>query len=72
MDCTFCRFLTAPTWQIGLACWVIVCFDGGLWAAAEYLTDIGCAEGAFEIYDCLKHIVDEYGDEVPSPPSLPF
>lgn len=61
-DCVFC-FGIGYTGPVAIACWIIVCLDGGLSLALEYLTDFGCVTGASRIYDCLQDWVDQYGDQ---------
>ena len=60
-DCVFCWTASVAP-PVALACWIIVCLDGGLSLALEYLTDFGCASGAARVYDCLQEWVDQYGD----------
>ena len=65
-DCGICLGASfAP--PVSIACWVILCLDGGLSLAVDYLTDWGCFEAGEGIYECLKDVVDEYGDDIPIP-----
>ncbi|WP_396612149.1 hypothetical protein ACH9L7_02355 [Haloferax sp. S1W] len=68
-DCSFCFLASTLTGPVAVACWIIVCLDGGLSFAMEYLTDWGCYAFGEEVYDCLRYIVDEYGHLVPEPPT---
>lgn len=63
-DCGLCT-LGSPAPPVAVACWIIICFDGGVAVAAEFLVDIGCLDGAMDIVDCLQEFVDEYADEIP-------
>ncbi len=65
-DCVFCFGLSAAL-PVMLACWVIICLDGGLAFAVEYLADIGCSAVVKDLGPCLEKIVDQYADQVPDP-----
>lgn len=65
-DCVFCLGLSAAP-PVMLACWIIVCLDGGLAFAVEYLADIGCSAAYNDLRPCLEKIVDQYADQVPDP-----
>ncbi len=60
-DCGYCFLATSLTGPVGIACLIIVCFDGGLSIVREHITDWGCWAFGEGLYDCLRYIVDEYG-----------
>nr|WP_152417735.1 hypothetical protein [Haloferax larsenii] len=68
-DCGYCFLASTLTGPVAVACWLIVCLDGGFSFAMEYLTDWGCYAFGEETYDCLRYVVDEYGHLVPEPPT---
>lgn len=68
-DCAFCTLASSITGPVGIACLIIVCFDGGLSVAMEYFLDWGCASAVEGGVDCLAEIVDEYGHLVPEAPT---
>lgn len=74
-DCALCT-LGSPAPPVYAACWVIICLDGGVSAAAEVLLDFGCLSGFGRSGACIENVlgnfVNEYGDDIPSPPDLPF
>ncbi|QIB76096.1 hypothetical protein G3I44_18560 [Halogeometricum borinquense] len=66
IDCVFC--LTASVAPpVSIACWIIVCLDGGLALAMEYITDFGCKTLVDGGVAALEDLVDEYGGQVPRP-----
>lgn len=69
-DCGLCWFggPAPPVWG---ACIVIVCMDGGVGYVADYLSDFGCFTGIDRGATCLEELVNEYGDQIPTAPSLP-
>lgn len=69
-DCALCT-IGSPAPPVFAACIIIVCFDGGLSAVMEFLTDYGCISGAQRGYACLEQLVDNYGSDIPDPPDLP-
>lgn len=65
-DCGLCAVASVAP-PISVACWVIVCLDGGVSVAAEILTDIGCTAAAQDA--CLDAIIAEYGDSLVTIPT---
>ena len=63
-DCGLC-FTTSPAPPVALACYVIVCLDGGLNPLLQALTDFGCLEAVKNIEPCYDDLINQYGDQIP-------
>lgn len=70
VDCAWCVGL-GFSGPVAIACWIVICLDGGASVAAEFLTDIGCLSAGEHAAPCLANIVDQYAGQIPQPPSFP-